>query len=252
VLFPDAFIPLAEQTGLIGPLTAHILDAALAQARRWLDAGQPLVVSVNLSARNLHDDGILQQVGDLLAAHDVPAALLELEVTESAIMADPCQAQRLLGALGSLGVQLSIDDFGAGYTSLAQLNTLPVAELKIDKAFVLTLTEDVSNALIVHSIIELGHNLGLTIVAEGVDTAEALELLNGFGCDTVQGYYFTQALPADAFDAWYADRRRAAATPGSGSGDALDQCVRGAIPAQASASPVARGVDRDLVPDTTG
>jgi EAL domain-containing protein (putative c-di-GMP-specific phosphodiesterase class I) len=204
LLFPDTFIPLAEHTGLIGPLTRYVLDAALAQARVWADAGQPLTVSVNLSARNLLDDGLPDQVAELLSVHGVPAELLELEVTESAIMTEPIRAQRLLQALAGLGVRLSIDDFGVGYTSLGQLKTLPVTELKIDRSFVMTMAEDISNALIVHSVIDLGHNLGLTLVAEGVETELALTALAGYGCDVAQGYHLCRPIPVDAFDSWRA------------------------------------------------
>src|SRR6185369_11569893 len=151
--------------GLIGPLTQRVLDIALGQVRAWADAGRPLSVSVNLSARNLLDEGLPAMVAGLLATHGVPAAYLELEVTETALMTEPARAQRLLERLAALGVGISIDDFGAGYTSLGQLKNLPVSELKIDRSFVMTMTEDNSDALIVHSVVDLGHNLGLTIVA---------------------------------------------------------------------------------------
>ena len=212
LLFPDTFIPLAERTGLIGPLTHYVLSGALAQARRWADAGQPLKMSVNLSARNLLDERLPAQIAELLTEHGVPAERLELEVTESAIMSEPVRAQRLLKALSALGIRLSIDDFGAGYTSLGQLKTLPVTELKIDKSFVMTMAEDHSNALIVHSVVELGHNLGLTLVAEGVETAHALTALAEYGCDVAQGYYLCRPITATAFDVWR-DERRAAVQP---------------------------------------
>jgi len=202
LVFPDEFIPLAEHTGLIGPLTRYVLDTALAQARSWVDAGRPLAVSVNLSVRNLLDEHLPALVAGLLAVHGVPAELLELEVTETALMTEPVRAQRLLEELSGLGVRISIDDFGAGYTSLGQLKNLPVDELKIDKSFVMTMTEDRSNALIVHSVVDLGHNLGLTIVAEGVETEQALTELRGFGCDIVQGYHLSRPITADALTTW--------------------------------------------------
>jgi diguanylate cyclase (GGDEF)-like protein len=213
LLFPDAFIPLAEHTGLIGPLTSQVLSAALAQARAWADAGRPLTVSVNLSARSLLDDGLPGEVAGLLAAHGVPAGLLELEVTETAIMTEPARAQRLLEQLAALGVGLSLDDFGAGYTSLSQLKDLPFTELKIDKSFVLTMAADRSNAVIVSSVVDLGHNLGLTLVAEGVETAQVLETLTGYGCDVAQGYHLSRPIPAAAFDEWRATRATPAAVP---------------------------------------
>ena len=142
---------------------------------------------MNLSARNLLDEGLPEQVTELLTLHGVPADLLELEVTESAIMTEPVKAVRLLEHLSALGVRISIDDFGAGYTSLGQLKDLPVSELKIDRLLVMTMTEDPRNAMIVRSVVKLGHNLGLTIVAEGVETEEALATLADVGCDVAQG-----------------------------------------------------------------
>jgi len=213
LIFPDAFIPLAEHTGLIGPLTRYVLAAALTQARVWLDAGRPLPVSVNLSARNLLDENLPGQVAELLAAHDVPAGLLQLEVTESALMSDPARAQRLLEQLSALGVRISIDDFGAGYTSLSQLKTLPVNELKIDKSFVMTMTEDRSNSLIVRSVIDLGHNLGLSLVAEGVESEQALSALRKLGCDVAQGYHLSRPIPTAALDTWLLGRTITPAHP---------------------------------------
>ncbi|MFZ0161344.1 MAG: EAL domain-containing protein [Kineosporiaceae bacterium] len=204
LLAPDAFIPLAEHTGLIGPLTYHVLDLALGQARRWLDAGCPIRISVNLSSRNLLDDALDTRVADLLQHHGVPADLLLLEVTESAIMSEPVRAAEVLNRLHDQGIRISIDDFGAGYTSLAQLNHLPVHELKVDRSFVITMTEDRSNDMIVRSVVDLGHNLGLSTVAEGVETAEALATLTGYGCDVAQGYHLSRPLPIEEFDRWRA------------------------------------------------
>ncbi|MEO8518088.1 MAG: EAL domain-containing protein [Dermatophilaceae bacterium] len=206
LVLPDEFIPFTEHTGLIGPLTHHVLDVALAQARQWCDAGRPLPVSVNLSARNLLDVGLPAQVAELLAARGVAPELLHLEVTESAIMTEPVRAQQILEQLAALGVLLSIDDFGAGYTSLSQLKNLPVSELKIDKSFVMTMTEDHSNALIVRSVVDLGHNLGYTLVAEGVETEQALTALAGLGCDVAQGYHLSRPITAAAFDTWRSER----------------------------------------------
>ena len=206
LLYPDSFIPATEHTGLIGPFTSYMLDAALAQARIWADAGAPLTVSVNLSGRNLLDDDLPTAVADLLNAHGVPASLLELEVTESAIMLDPLRARQLLQSLSDLGIRLSIDDFGAGYTSLSQLKILPVDELKIDRSFVMNMSADARDALIVRSVIELAQNLGLHIVAEGVETAQALQTLRDFGCDVAQGYYIARPAPVEIFDAWRLSR----------------------------------------------
>ncbi len=240
LIFPDAFIPLAEHTGLIGPLTHYVLDAALTQARVWVDAGRPLPVSVNLSARNLLEENLPAQVAELLAAHDVPAELLELEVTESALMTEPARAQRLLKQLSALGVRISIDDFGAGYTSLGQLKTLPVNELKIDKSFVMTMTEDRSNSLIVHSVVDLGHNLGLTIVAEGVESEQALSALREFGCDVAQGYYLSRPIPTAALDTWLLGRTITPAHP---------VAPAAALPASPSRPPAPRPAHRPpLIP----
>ena len=201
---PDQFIPLAEGTGLMGALTRRVLDLALAQARRWADAGTPLQVAVNLSARNLLDDRLDVLVHDLLLEHGVAPDLLQLEVTESAIMTDPARARTVLERLHALGIALSIDDFGAGYTSLGQLKDLPVTELKVDRSFVATMATDARNRTIVRSVVELGHNLGLTAVAEGVEDATTLGLLEALGCDVAQGYHLSRPLPARAFDDWRA------------------------------------------------
>ncbi|MEP7018988.1 MAG: EAL domain-containing protein [Actinomycetota bacterium] len=204
LVFPDEFIPFTEYTGLIGSLTRHVLDTALAQARVWSDLGRALPISVNLSARNLLDEGLPDLVAELLATHGVHAGLLVLEVTESAIMTEPARAQRLLQQLSALGIRISIDDFGAGFTSLGQLKNLPINELKIDRSFVMTMIEDPGNALIVRSIIELGHNLGFTLVAEGVETEQILTALAGLGCDVAQGHHLSRSLSATAFDVWCA------------------------------------------------
>jgi len=210
LVFPDEFIPLAEHTGLIGPLTRKVLDLALAQARSWSDAGRPLAVSVNLAARNLLDEALPSQVAELLAVHGVTAELLELEVTETAIMTDPVRARKLLEKLVTLGIRISIDDFGVGYTSLGQLRNLPISELKIDQSFVMTMVEDPNNALIVRSVVDLGHNLGFTLVAEGVENEQILASLADLGCDIAQGYHLARPITAPALDTWCLGRTRSA------------------------------------------
>jgi diguanylate cyclase (GGDEF)-like protein len=206
LIFPDEFIPLAERTGLISALTRYVIDAALAQARTWLDAGRPLPIAVNLSARNLHEERFAEQLSELLAKHQVPPHLLELEVTESAIIIDPERALAMLQKLSALGCRISLDDFGAGYTSLSQLTSMPISEIKIDRSFVMKMGEDPNSALIVSSVVELGHNLGMTLVAEGVEDAEALAALSGLRCDVAQGYHLSRPIPAADFDAWSAGR----------------------------------------------
>jgi diguanylate cyclase len=206
LIAPGEFVPLAEHTGLIRSLTYYVLDAALAEERRWMDADRALPVSVNLSARNLTEDRLVEQIAELLRRHGVPPSLLELELTESSIVTEPTRARDLLSRLRALGVRVSIDDFGAGFTSLALLKSLPVSELKIDRSFIEAMTKQPSDALIVRSVVQLSHNLGLTAVAEGVEDAEVLDALGAMGCDVVQGYHFTPPLPSKAFSAWYRDR----------------------------------------------
>ncbi|MBT0773833.1 EAL domain-containing protein [Kineosporia sp. J2-2] len=223
---PDKFIPLAENTGLIGTLTKHVLDTALAQARTWMDAGLPLNIAVNTSARNLHDEEFDRTVRSLLIKHGVSPSTLILEVTESALMADPVRATQLLERLHAQGISISIDDFGAGYTSIKQLRNLPISELKVDRSFVQAMEQDEGEELIVRSVIELGRNLGLTTVAEGVETPDALVRLASFGCDIAQGYVLARPMPAEDLDRWRAEWRglptvsdagltTASATPGT-------------------------------------
>jgi diguanylate cyclase (GGDEF)-like protein len=207
LLPPDRFIPLAEHTGLIGPLTRYVLDVALGQARRWADEGRPLQIAVNLAARNLADPDLCDDVLSLLRTHRVPAHLLCLELTESAITTEPEHALRLLARLRAAGVCLAVDDFGTGYTSLAQLKNLPITELKIDRSFVGTMTTERSNGLIVRSIVDLARNLGLTTVAEGVEDAETFTALAANGCAVAQGYHMSRPLSAEAFDSWFAATR---------------------------------------------
>jgi len=206
VVRPDEFIPIAEHTGLIGALTRAVMRLALVQVRAWLEAGRHIPVSVNISARNLGDDQLAVEIRDMLAQQGLPASMLCLEITESTIMLEPQRARLVLEQLHAFGVRVSLDDFGAGYTSLAQLKSLPISELKIDKSFVITMHSNRSNALIVSSVIELGHNLGMRIVAEGVETAEALEMLHGFGCDVVQGYHISRPQSAQALTDWLTRR----------------------------------------------
>ena len=201
LLPPDQFIPLAEHTGLIAPLSRWVLATALRQCRAWRDEGLEIRVAVNLSARLLLDEHLIETIADLLLAHRVSPADLELELTESAVMADPARALDVLRGLHQMGIRLSIDDFGTGYSSLAYLNRLPVDEVKIDKSFVLDLRADAA-ATIARSIIDLGHNLGLVVVAEGVEDQAAYERLGAMGCDLAQGYYLSRPIPAADLAAW--------------------------------------------------
>ncbi len=202
LLPPDAFIPLAERTGVILPLTTWVLDQALAQCRRWLDRGRDLEISVNVSLRNLRDPSLCQTVETLLARYRVPAERLCLELTESTVMADIELSQATLQQLCALGVRISIDAFGTGYSSLSHLARLPVSELKIDRSFAQRVAADESNATIIASTIGLGRSLGLRIVTKGVETRDAWDLLGTLDCDAAQGVFFANALSAEDLEAW--------------------------------------------------
>jgi diguanylate cyclase (GGDEF)-like protein/PAS domain S-box-containing protein len=200
---PARFIPLAEQGGLIKPLTRWVLGAALAQCQSWRQQGRDLAVSVNLSARNLQDHELVEHIVGLLQARSLPPRFLRLELTESAVMADQSHAADILGRLKASGVEVAIDDFGTGYSSLAYLHQLPVSELKIDKSFVMGMTAlEQEDTRIVRSTTELGHSLGLSVVAEGVENQRTLELLGAIGCDGAQGYHIARPMPAPELDEW--------------------------------------------------
>jgi diguanylate cyclase (GGDEF)-like protein len=190
VLAPDAFIPLAEHTGLIRLLTRAVLRRALADCRRWRDMGLELTVAVNCSARDFATDSLPDEIAALLREFDLPGSTLEVEITESAIMDDPIRSEGVLRQLTAIGVSIAVDDFGTGYSSLAYLKRLDVAQLKVDRSFVTGMTRDAKDLAIVRSVIELGHNLGLKTVAEGVEEEGTLKALSELGCDHAQGYYF--------------------------------------------------------------
>jgi diguanylate cyclase (GGDEF)-like protein len=193
---PSEFVPIAEQTGLITPLTSYVLDAALRQVREWRDRGEELSVAVNLSARSFLDAQLAVEIPRLLEKWGVDAGRLELEITESMLMLDPGRAQATLERLSRIGLTLSVDDFGTGYSSLANLKRLPVDCIKIDKSFVMDMAIDASDAAIVRSTIDLAHNLGLRVVAEGVESHQAWTRLRELGCDLAQGFYVSRPLPA--------------------------------------------------------
>ena len=197
VIPPYEFISLAENTGLIKPLTAWVLNAAIKQNGIWYKEGLDLTVSVNLSMLNLEDELLSSSVKSLLDQYQLPANRLILEVTETTIMANPNQAMATLTTLHEMGIHISIDDFGTGYSSLEYLHKLPVDEVKIDRSFVLLLNKENMNRSIVHSIIELGHNLSLSVVAEGVEDADTVLLLSKLHCDIIQGFYFSKPLSVD-------------------------------------------------------
>lgn len=194
---PDEFIPLAEQAGIINPLTIWVLNAALRQWRTWKAMGIDMKMAVNISVKSFQDDNLAKRIGGLLKDWEVPPDRLELEITESIIMEEPERAMRILTELNHMGVGLAIDDFGTGHSSLAYIKKLPVARIKIDKSFVLDMIDDDQDAIIVRTIVELAHNLGLDVTAEGVETLHAWELLEILGCDLAQGYYLFRPMPAD-------------------------------------------------------
>jgi diguanylate cyclase len=210
---PGDFIPLAERTGLISPLTTYVLDAALHQCHQWRQAGHELAIAVNVSARSLLDLGFPDQVASLLARWEVPARLLVVEITESTIMADPTHALEILGRLNTMGVQIAIDDFGTGYSSMAHLKTLPIQELKVDRSFVSQMTSSTRDAVIVRSTVDLGRNLGLRVVAEGVEDVLTSQELDALGCDAIQGYYISRPVPPDDLINWLEQQQTATTTP---------------------------------------
>jgi EAL domain-containing protein (putative c-di-GMP-specific phosphodiesterase class I) len=196
LLAPASFIEVAEGTGLIGELTTVVLDQALEDRRRWAQDGLDLKVAVNVSVRSLLDRGFPAAIAGRLEATQTPPDRLLLEITESTIMADPDTVTEVLAELAGMGIELAIDDFGTGYSSLAYLRRLPVVELKIDRSFVRTMGSERGDAMIVTSTIELGHNLGLRVIAEGVEDAGVLDALALAGCDGAQGYHLARPLPA--------------------------------------------------------
>lgn len=201
-LGPDEFIPLAEEAGLIGPLTHWVLKTALRQLVALRRNGHALNMAINLSARNLQDMELPASIRALLAESGVPPANLTLEITESAVMANPNDGLTILTELDRMGVKLAIDDFGTGYSSLAYLKRLPVDELKIDKSFVMDMEANENDAVIVRSTIDLAHNLGLKVTAEGVETRDAWDTLSILGCDYSQGYLMGRPMPVEKLDAW--------------------------------------------------
>lgn len=199
---PDEFILIAERSGQIKALTELVVRMAFQQYHAWQQAGVTLKISVNLSARNLHDMRLPAYIGQQLAAWNVPVGDICLEITESAMLIDPIRAKQNLLEFGQMGLLLAIDDFGTGHSSLAYLKQLPVSIIKIDKSFVLNMTRDENDASIVRATIDLAHNLGLKVVAEGVENRETLSVLQSLGCDILQGYYISKPVPPDELIRW--------------------------------------------------
>lgn len=206
LLGPGEFLPMVEATGLIARLTDYVIDAALAQVAAWMSDGITLPVSVNLSARCLHDHTLPGRVADALRRHQVPTDLLCLEITETAVMTDPDTAVAILAELAAAGISLSLDDYGTGYSAMSYLKRLPISELKVDQGFVTGLAAGAHDAILVRSAIELGHRLNLTVVAEGVENADALAELRHLGADTAQGFYLARPMPAADVIGWLSER----------------------------------------------
>ena len=223
LLYPDAFIPLAERTALMKPLTSWVLGEAARMVGQWRRAGWPVSVAVNIPPRALLEGDLCREVLQVLAAHDLPGEALELEITETAVMTDPVRAAETLRELRAAGVAVAIDDFGAGYTSLSYLKTLPVRSLKIDRGFVTDLIDSAQDEAVARSVVALGHDLGLTVVAEGVETEEVRQRLRELGCDEVQGYLLSRPMASDLVESWLLGAATAQR-------EAAEQGLRSALP----------------------
>jgi EAL domain-containing protein (putative c-di-GMP-specific phosphodiesterase class I) len=227
---------------MIRPVTVHLLETALLQVQEWASRGLELNVAVNLSAQLLLDLKLPREIGQMLTRVGAPADRLEVEITESAIMSDPRRAQRVLDRMREMGVRVAIDDFGTGYSSLVSLKQLPVNTIKIDKSFVMNMENDPDDAAIVRSTVGLGHNLGLRVVAEGVESANAWKQLAAMGADIAQGYYLSKALSPARFDIWLsayqdmfgkAGEGRETRSPGEDDGQSWPSSTSTGQPAQA-------------------
>ncbi len=205
---PDEFIPFAERTGAIKLITRWLIGKAIIQARSWVDQGLMIKMSINISARDLLDADFSNFVSERLKEHGAQASMFCMEITESALMEDPVKARRTVDELHQLGLSISIDDYGTGYSSLAYVKNLPVNELKIDREFIKNMIENKEDVAIVRSTIELGHNLGLKVVAEGIEREEEMQMLKDFGCDEAQGYLISKALSVSDMEIWISENRK--------------------------------------------
>jgi diguanylate cyclase len=202
LIAPEHFVPGAEQTGLIRPLTLWVANATLRAQRAWREAGVEVNAAINLSVKSLHDPALANVLGLLFERWQTDAGCLTLELTESALMADPKTSMSVLKRVADLGCRVSLDDFGTGYSSLAYLQRLPIHELKIDRSFVAAMTEDDNAAVVVRSVIKLAKSLGLTVVAEGVESEEGFAWLRSLGCDQLQGFYVGEPMPPGELLPW--------------------------------------------------
>ena len=204
LLSPNEFIQLAERTGLIKELTNWVLNQSINQIFKWQEKNFPMTLAVNISPSCLLNTELPEIIIGSLGSHNLGKSMLTIEITETSIIQDPDLAYEILNRLKKLGADISIDDFGTGYSSMAHLKKLPVSEMKIDKSFVMDMLNNSDDETIVKSIIDLGHNLGLTVVAEGVESIHIAKRLQQLGCDTLQGYHFSKPLPPEEFEAWHA------------------------------------------------
>jgi diguanylate cyclase len=202
LVLPDEFIPLVEKTVLLRPLTQYVVEHVVDRWRAWADEGTILPVALNLSARSLLDRQLPEMLVTAMAGADMPARFLRLELTESFLMADSGRSDTVLEALSGIGVGLSIDDFGTGFSSLSHLKRLPIDEIKIDRSFVTRMHHEADDFSIVRATVELGRNLGLRVVAEGVEDRETFDRLADFGCDEAQGFYISWPMPVEEFTRW--------------------------------------------------
>ncbi|MES1997901.1 MAG: EAL domain-containing protein [Pseudomonadota bacterium] len=204
MIFPDQFIPFAENTGLINPITDWVIRTAIMQCKTWQMAGTELRIAINVTARSFQDPLFVDKLATLLCSEGTCLApeRIEIEITENILMAEIEHGAKVIGRLRDLGVSVAIDDFGTGYSSLAYLKKLPIHSVKIDKSFVMNMAEDDNDAVIVRATIDLAHNLGYLVVAEGVENRDALDLLAVLGCNLAQGYHISHALPAEALIVW--------------------------------------------------
>lgn len=206
LIYPDAFVPLAEKNGLIGDLTAQVIKLAVEQAIFWKSMKLMLQVSVNISAENITTLSLPEQLSNMLDSHKLDSSMLTLEITESALMGELVTSLDILTRLRMKGIELSIDDFGTGFSSLSQLYRVPFTELKVDRGFVMCMSQDDEARGIVKTCIMLGHELNMHVVAEGVEDAETLRLLKSMGCDIAQGYHIAKPMPADELIEWNKNR----------------------------------------------
>jgi EAL domain-containing protein (putative c-di-GMP-specific phosphodiesterase class I) len=207
MIFPDQFIPFSENTGLINPITEWVLRTAITQCKTWQAGGTELRIAVNVTARSFQDPLLVDKLEALLCGEGtcLTPDRIEIEITENILMEDIEHGAKAIGRLRDLGISVSIDDFGTGYSSLAYLKKLPIHSIKIDKSFVLNMTEDNNDAVIVRSTIDLAHNLGYLVIAEGVENRDSLDLLELLGCDHAQGYHISHPLPAEELVRWVKD-----------------------------------------------